>query len=58
MSSRGSRDRKGLERERELKLKAQYVNKLPDVPFQPKFLPYPFDPLRSVPGFGFRELTS
>ncbi len=26
----------------------RYKNNLPDVPFDPKFLSYPFDPLRSV----------
>ena len=37
---------RGRVRDDELLIQAKYSNKLPDVPFAPKFLEYPFDPNR------------
>jgi len=36
------------ERKRDLLCRIKYCNKLPDIPFDPKFLIYPFDPNRFV----------
>ena len=36
------------ERQKDLLCRVKYCNKLPDIPFDPKFLTYPFDPHRFV----------
>jgi len=48
--ARSSRDRRGkpAEKQKQLLCKVKYANTLPDIPFDPKFISYPFEANRFV----------